>query len=86
MAQKNENKSPTLEAAIDRITAIVAEMEAGDLPLETLITRYEEGVHLVKSCQEKLAAAEKRIQIITRDARGNTSLAEFGNPDEAAGE
>jgi len=30
--------------------------------------RYEEGVKLVKLCAEKLQAAEKRIEIITRDA------------------
>jgi len=45
-------------------------MEDGNLPLETLISRYEEGVGLVKFCQEKLSAAEKRIEIITRDSNG----------------
>ena len=59
----------------------ITEMEEGNLPLETLITRYEEGVGLVKMCQEKLDAAEKRIQIITRNARGTTELKDF-DPDD----
>jgi exodeoxyribonuclease VII small subunit len=52
-------------------------MEDGSLPLETLIVRYEEGVGLVKFCQEKLDAAEKKIQIISRDARGGVELKDF---------
>jgi exodeoxyribonuclease VII small subunit len=56
-------------------------MEGGDLPLETLIVRYEEGVGLVKVCQEKLDAAEKRIQLISRDARGTVELTDFESSD-----
>lgn len=82
MGQKTEKSSPTLEAAMQRIGEVVAEMEEGNLPLETLITRYEEGVSLVKMCQEKLDAAEKRIQIITRNARGAVELKDFEPADE----
>ncbi len=67
---------------MQRIGEVVAEMEEGNLPLETLITRYEEGVSLVKMCQEKLDAAEKRIQIITRNARGAVELKDFEPADE----
>jgi len=81
MGQKTDKSLPTLESAMQRITEVVAEMEEGNLPLETLITRYEEGVGLVKMCQEKLDAAEKRIQIITRNARGTTELKDF-DPDD----
>jgi exodeoxyribonuclease VII small subunit len=52
-------------------------MESGDMPLEKLIESYEEGTALVKMCQEKLDAAEKRIQVIARNARGEVSLEEF---------
>ncbi len=83
MGQKSETKPPSLETAIERINAIVAEMEVGTLPLETLIARYEEGLGLVKNCQEKLDAAEKRIQIISRDAQGRASLTDFDEPDNA---
>ena len=64
-----------------RVSEIVAEMEEGSLPLEALIVRYEEGVGLVKFCQEKLDAAEKRIQIISRNARGVVELEDFKDSD-----
>lgn len=66
---------------MQRVSEIVSEMEEGNLPLEALIVRYEEGVGLVKFCQEKLDAAEKRIQIITRDARGTVGLTDFAEPE-----
>ncbi len=67
----------SLETALERLDAIVREMEAGELPLETLITRYEEGIALSKLCREKLETAEERIRIITRDAQGNPVLEDF---------
>ena len=77
MPTKTEKKPPTLETAMQRVSEIVASMEGGDLPLEKLIESYEEGTALVKMCQEKLDAAEKRIQLIARNARGEVSLEEF---------
>ena len=77
MPTKTEKNSPTLETAMQRVSEIVASMESGDMPLEKLIESYEEGIGLVKACQEKLDAAEKRIQIIARNARGEVSVEDF---------
>ena len=49
-------------------------MESGDLPLESLLTRYEEGVKLAKVCQEKLAEAEVKIQQLEKSAAGELKL------------
>ena len=77
MPTKTEKNPPTLETAMQRVSEIVSSMESGDMPLEKLIESYEEGTALVKMCQEKLDAAEKRIQLIARNARGEVSLEEF---------
>jgi exodeoxyribonuclease VII small subunit len=82
MAQKSPKESPSLEAAMERISEIVTSMEDGNLSLEKLIDSYEEGIGLVKACQEKLDAAEKRIQVIARDARGTVLLKEFEGQDD----
>lgn len=66
---------------MQRVAEIVSEMEEGSLALETLIVRYEEGVGLVKFCQEKLDAAEKKVQVITRDARGAVELSDLEGQD-----
>ena len=78
----SEKNPPTIEQAMERLEKLVAEMESGQLPLDKLIAGYEEGVGLVRLCQEKLDAAEQKIQIITRNAAGPTGLADFSNGAE----
>lgn len=78
----SEQPELTLEAAMERLEAIVREMEGGDLPLETLISKYEEGTKLSKLCRDKLDGAEQRIRMITRDAAGNPVLEEFESTGE----
>ncbi len=49
-------------------------MEGGDLPLEALLTRFEEGTRLVKICQTKLEEAELKIQQLEKNAAGELVL------------
>src|SRR4249919_58626 len=65
------------EAAMNRLEAIVEQMESGKMLLEELIVRYEEGMKLVKICQERLASAEQRIEIITRNNSGKPAVKDF---------
>jgi len=65
------------EKAMDRLEAIVEQMETGKLPLEDLIVRYEEGMNLVKVCQERLTKAEQRIEIIARNNAGKPIVKDF---------
>src|SRR5207237_7383136 len=65
------------ETAMDRIEKIVEQMESGQLPLEDLIVRYEEGMSLVKVCQERLASAEQKIEIIARNNAGKPIVKKF---------
>ena len=88
MTKKIEPKKPgqAFEPAIERLEAIVAEMESDKLPLDELLARYEEGIQLVKFCSEKLDAAAKRIEIITRNAEGKPQAAEFDPEKKSAPE
>lgn len=49
-------------------------MEADDLPLETLLARFEEGTKLAKICETKLADAELKIQQLEKNASGELLL------------
>ena len=46
------------DEALKKLETIVESMETGDLPLETMLARFEEGTRLSKICQGKLAEAE----------------------------
>ena len=67
---------------MDRLEEIVEQMESGKMMLEDLIVRYEEGMKLVKICQERLASAEQRIEIITRNNSGKPVVKNFEPPAE----
>ena len=79
MSPPAKKLSPELnfEAAMDRLEAIVEQMESGKMQLEELIVRYEEGMKLVKTCQERLASAEQRIEIITKNHAGQPIVQPF---------
>ena len=65
------------EKAMDRLEAIVEQMESGKLPLEDLIVRYEEGMNLVNVCQDRLTKAEQKIEIIARNNAGKPIVKNF---------
>lgn len=50
------------EEAYSRLEALVNDMERGDLPLEALLAKFEEGVGLVKQCQAFLRQAQLRVE------------------------
>ena len=72
--QNTPAKNPPFEEALKNLEAVVEAMEADDLPLETLLAKYEEGAKLVKICQEKLAEAELKIQQLEKNAAGEMKL------------
>ena len=72
--QNSPAKNPPFEEALQKLEAVVEAMEADDLPLETLLAKYEEGAKLVRICQEKLAEAELKIQQLEKNAAGELKL------------
>jgi len=75
-SQRSSNKAgnPTFEEALKKLETIVEAMESEDLPLETLLSRYEEGTQLAKICQDKLSEAELKIQQLEKNAAGEMKL------------
>ena len=69
--------NPPFEEALKKLEGVVEAMETDDLPLETLLAKYEEGTRLVKICQEKLAEAELKIQQLEKNAAGEIKLKPF---------
>ena len=70
--QNNPAKTDNLpfEEALKKLEAIVEAMESEDLPLETLLGKYEQGMRMAKVCQDKLAEAELKIQQLEKTAAG----------------
>lgn len=81
--QTNPAKTGNLpfEEALKKLEAIVEAMESDELPLETLLAKYEEGRQLAKACQDKLAEAELKIQQLEKGAEGELKLKPLTAPD-----
>ena len=65
------------EEALKKLEGIVEAMESNDLPLETLLAKYEDGSKLVKICREKLSDAELKVQQLERNADKEMKLKPF---------
>lgn len=70
-------KSQTFESALAELENIVAAMEAGQLPLEQLLSAYKRGTELLQFCQQALQDAQQQVRIL----EANT-LQDF-SPDDA---
>jgi exodeoxyribonuclease VII small subunit len=62
------------EDAYQRLETLVAEMERGDLPLEQLLARFEEGVGLVRHCRAFLKQAQLRVEQYVEQRDGHWVL------------
>lgn len=67
----------TFEASLDELEKIVNQLEDGDLPLEKSLKLFEDGVKISRECKDRLMKAERRIEILMKDADGNPSLQEL---------
>ena len=66
--------SNTFEQSLNDLERIVKQLEEGDLPLEESLKLFEEGVKLSRECRDRLTNAERRIQVLMKDANGNLGL------------
>lgn len=82
---------PKFEKDLEKLEKIVASLEEGGLPLDDSLKKFEEGVKLAKRCEKALSAAEKKIEILTKNAQGELKAEPFADdqndaePDEEAG-
>ena len=60
------NAPEKFEDLLARLEQIVTDMENAELPLEKLLDHYEEGMRLVKTCGDRLADAEQKVEILSR--------------------
>lgn len=64
------------EANLVELERLVERMERGELSLEDSLQQFEQGIRLIRACQQALQSAEQKVQMLTRDAEGET-LADF---------
>jgi exodeoxyribonuclease VII small subunit len=72
----------SFEKAISDLEKIVEKLEKGDLSLNESLAQFEEGVKLAKFLREELDKAEKKIEILLKDEKGNIRAESFSESEE----
>ncbi|HYF49317.1 MAG TPA: exodeoxyribonuclease VII small subunit [Planctomycetota bacterium] len=76
MAKPHDPKQPCFEDCLGELEQIVAQLEAGEKPLDESLALYEKGVAALKRCHEMLDKAEQRIRLLVRGPGGAPLLKE----------
>jgi exodeoxyribonuclease VII small subunit len=72
------------EEALKRLEQIVGRLEAGELALEEAIQLFEEGMRISEFCGQKLDEAERRIEVLVKNAKGEFAEEPFDMAAEDA--
>lgn len=62
----DSNQEPaSFEAALAELESLVERMEGGELSLEESLKSFEQGIALTRSCQQALAKAEQKVEMLS---------------------
>ncbi|KPU44910.1 exodeoxyribonuclease 7 small subunit [Oxobacter pfennigii] len=73
--QKNENIK--FEEALEKLEKIIAKLQEGNLNLDDSLKFYEEGIGLVRVCQQKLDTAESKITMLVNEGSADKKEVPF---------
>jgi exodeoxyribonuclease VII small subunit len=65
-----EPDAMSFEDALGQVETIIERIESGGIGLEASVSEYEQGVSLLRRCQEILAKAEQRVEMLNKGAAG----------------
>ena len=82
MRASTEDGLPKFEECLQRLEAIVKELERGELALEESLKLFEEGIAISGSCRKELDEAEGKIEILLKD-NGQLRTEIFSESSEA---
>ena len=76
MAKKN------FESALKRLEQITAELEEGEPSLDKCLSKFDEGVELIKFCNSTLEDARQRVDLLIRQSNGSMASVDFAPEDQ----
>jgi len=68
----------TFEKALAELESIVAKLEKGGISLNESLALFEKGVKMSRFLKGELDKAERKVEILLKDEKGNLRTEEFG--------
>ncbi len=81
MAKKDQDKKK-FEQALEDLEKVVERLESGELSLEDSLAAFEQGVKMVRYCNQKLNEVERKIELLVKDKEGKLQLKALRGLDE----
>jgi exodeoxyribonuclease VII, small subunit len=75
--QQDDLHRLTFEQAMEKLETTVSAMEQGGVPLDEMISKFEEGAAIANYCQGKLASLKKKMEILVKDRDNKASWQEM---------
>lgn len=72
------------EEAVKKLGKIVEDLEKGDLSLDEALKKYQEGLEMARVCTQKLDSAKKKIDVLSKNKKGEFELKPFDASEAAA--
>ena len=72
------------EDAVKKLGKIVEDLEKGDLSLDEALKKYQEGLEMARVCTQKLDSAKKKIDVLSKNKKGEFELKPFDTSEAAA--
>ena len=64
-----EEKERNMQEMLNELEVQIATLESEETSLEDSFQLYEKGMHLIKECNEKIDAVEKKVLQLEEDGR-----------------
>ena len=77
-----EQETVSFEENMKKLEEIAAELEKGELDLDTSVSKFEEGMKISKECNEMLEKAEKKITMLIKGEDGEVVEENFVQNEE----
>ncbi len=74
-------KNMSFEKALAELEAIVGKLETGELSLDESLSVFEKGVEMARFLRTELEKAEKKVEILLKDAEGKIKPSPFDISD-----
>lgn len=63
---KNDNQQASLEETFQELSLIIEKMQEREVTLEESFSLYEQGIHKLKLCNDKIDSVEKKMLLLNQ--------------------
>ena len=83
MVKEKKTDPLSYEQAFERLEAIVRQLDEGNLKLDELERKFEEGMQMAAHCSQRLEQVEQKINLLIEKAQGALERRPYGDQEES---